>query len=580
MTALEISERERLLLGAALRPDAGAAISDWERWTSQIALEDAPYPELRLLTAVYANFSQIAPSYELPRKLKGKARATFIQNHLLAQASVPVIDELSKQCPVIVAKGLAMCARFDSWSARSMGDVDIHVPFSGLAAAAQVLVRDGWLPKYGMTLDSLVHRSAHRRDSWNFTKGTGDIDLHWRAASGASEHWLTQRMWDSAEQHVCYGRNVLLQSPDFAAATNIAHGFKYGTHGDAMQTIIDTAALLPICKAELLLPLVQRFGLLPCLQQLLTVMDDVGRSQSVSHLATPELARPKAAEQAVSPAIPPIARLAPETPLLSHPLAYRLWELRGRQPWLERLLLRMLGPFSKPLAPSQSFTDDYDLRDCDVIDRIGGPGWGWPEPEHTCFWTDRADARLLIPLQRVGDHLLLFSTAEKWTPNPGVDVFVNGSLATRIEAGGRLSELLHTIMVPKGLLFGPWVELSFRPSPYRGTGVETPEDYAFMRSLPARRLQVFEAADINALFSRQHIPDVHLKILTGEEPHASQFARIKAKVENSPFRGHAELPAGFDPYRYILLYADLLAAEIDPYEHYIAHGKKENRNWR
>ena len=101
-----------------------------------------------------------------------------------------------------------------------------------------------------------------------------------------------------------------------------------------------------------------------------------------------------------------------------------------------------------------------------------------------------------------------------------------------------------------------------------------------MRSLPARRLQVLEAADMNTLFGGQHIPDVHLKILTGEEPHASQFARIKAKVENSPFRGHAELPAGFDPYRYILLYADLLAAEIDPYEHYIAHGKKENRTWR
>ena len=168
-----------------------------------------------------------------------------------------------------------------------MGDVDIHVPTSGLAAAAQLLTREGWLPKYGMTLDLLVKRTVHRRDSWNFTKGTGDIDLHWRVTSGTSEKWLTQRMWESAEQHDCYGRKVLLQSPEFAAATNIAHGFKYGTHGDALQTVIDAAALLPICKAELLLPLVQRFGLLPCLQQLLTIMDDVGRSQPVSHLATP-----------------------------------------------------------------------------------------------------------------------------------------------------------------------------------------------------------------------------------------------------------------------------------------------------
>jgi hypothetical protein len=432
-----------------------------------------------------------------------------------------------------------------------------------------------------MTPDSLVNRTAHRRDSWNFTKGLGEMDLHWRVTSGASEKWLTRRMWDSAEQHVCYGRNVLLQSPEFATATVIAHGFKYGTHEDAMQTVIDAAALLPVCKAEQLLPLVQHFNLLPCLRQLLTIMEEVGRWQSVSHLVTPvaELAKPQATEQATIIANRSPTPLAPESSLLRHPLVYRLWESWGRNPWLERLLLRVLGPFSKPLAPPDSFISDYDLRDCQEIDRIGGPGWAWPEPDHTCFWADRADARLLIPLRRVGDHLLLFGLAEKWSPNPAVDVFANGSHAARIELRGGLSELLHCIIVPRSLLFGPWVELSFRPSPYRGTEVHAPEDYPFMRSLPARRLQVLEAADLNALLSGQYIPDVHLKILAGEEPHASQFARIKAKVENSPFREHADIPGDFDPYRYILLHADLLAAEIDPYEHYIAHGKKENRTW-
>jgi hypothetical protein len=97
--ASPFSDRERLLLGAALCPDPEIATASWERWASQMALEDAPYPELRLLTAVYANLSRIADQFRLPSKLKGKARATFIQNNLLARESLPTIEALSEKSP-------------------------------------------------------------------------------------------------------------------------------------------------------------------------------------------------------------------------------------------------------------------------------------------------------------------------------------------------------------------------------------------------------------------------------------------------------------------------------------------------
>src|SRR4051794_30993932 len=122
------SERENLLLRAALSPDADVAVSSWKDWAAQISLEDAPYPELRLLTAVYANLSRIAEHFKLPSKLKGKARATFIQNNLLARESLPAIEALDQKCPVLIAKGLAICVRFGAWSSRTMGDADIHVP--------------------------------------------------------------------------------------------------------------------------------------------------------------------------------------------------------------------------------------------------------------------------------------------------------------------------------------------------------------------------------------------------------------------------------------------------------------------
>ena len=84
MTALQLSRREEYLLDAALNPDAAVAAASWERWASEIQLEDAPYPELRLLTAVYAHLSRVAPALKLPSKLRGKARATFAANNMVS----------------------------------------------------------------------------------------------------------------------------------------------------------------------------------------------------------------------------------------------------------------------------------------------------------------------------------------------------------------------------------------------------------------------------------------------------------------------------------------------------------------
>ena len=120
MTTLQLSRQEERLLGAALDPDGAAAVANWEEWASQTRLEDAPYPELRLLTAVYAHLSRIAPSLKLPNKLRGKARATFTGNNMLAHGCLPIIEELSRDSPVVLAKGLAICIRFGAWASRAM----------------------------------------------------------------------------------------------------------------------------------------------------------------------------------------------------------------------------------------------------------------------------------------------------------------------------------------------------------------------------------------------------------------------------------------------------------------------------
>ena len=81
---MQFSRREEWLLCAALSPEGPIAASSWNEWASEIKLEDAPYPEFRLLPAVYANLNRVAPSLALPDKLRGVATYTFTKNHLLS----------------------------------------------------------------------------------------------------------------------------------------------------------------------------------------------------------------------------------------------------------------------------------------------------------------------------------------------------------------------------------------------------------------------------------------------------------------------------------------------------------------
>src|SRR5690349_2364607 len=120
MTEFRLSESEELLLKAALNPSVDIARQSWENWASQGAIENAPHHELRLLTAVYAHLSWIAPAFRLPNKLRGKAKAIFTRSNLLASATLPMINELGRHSPVMLTKGLAMCIRFGTWSSRPM----------------------------------------------------------------------------------------------------------------------------------------------------------------------------------------------------------------------------------------------------------------------------------------------------------------------------------------------------------------------------------------------------------------------------------------------------------------------------
>jgi hypothetical protein len=585
MTTLQLSQREEHLLVAALSPQGAVAAASWQEWVSQVKLEDAHYSEVRLLPAVYANLSRVGPSLKLAHKLRGNASYTFTKNLLLAQGCMPIIEELGRHSPVLLAKGIGICIRFDAWWSRAIRDVDIHVQRQSLDKVCDVLAQSGWIPKYGMTQASLVHRSSLRRDSWNFTKGALDLDIHWRVKSGPQENWLLTQMWASAEHAECFGRTLLLQSPELALITSLNHGFIAGDHGDALQAIVDTAWLLPLCRADPLIDLLSKSCMMEQFSDVILILQKIGPSETVSryHRRLFGVERNEAEEVtcAVGRGLSS-SRPQMEKEILRQPARYQLWEALGRSSRIERLLLRFTGPFSRPLTQPARFKDDYDLRDCEAMDRVAGPGWGWPEPGNTCFWSDRADARFLIPLRHTGDHLIVLGISENRfdSPNACINVFGNGIFLASINLRERLSTSEYCLVVPRWVLFGPWLELSLRPKPYLGEEAVSSGSYSLKRSLPVRRLRVLDMQQMSDFLSGDYVPQLYLTILKGQEPQASKFARIKQRMEHSRFRNAPEIPSDFDPVLYVVSHPDLLEHEVDPYEHLVKHGRHEGRLWR
>ena len=332
--------------------------------------------------------------------------------------------------------------------------------------------------------------------------------------------------------------------------------------------------------------LLNRTDLMVQCWDLFAMLEKLGLAELISRLS---VLRRSTSNTAVKPAlaqsrssIPAAARgRGTEAAVLRYPNLYRLWEALGRKARLERLLLRWTGPFSKPLAYSGAFKEDYDLRDCAVIDQVGGPGWGWPEPEHTCFWSDRADARLLIPLSDQSDHLIVLGIAEHRldSPNARIAVFASGSYLATFDFTARMATSEYCLFVPRHIIFGPWVEISLRPQPYLGENNDAPGGYSLSRSVPVRRLRVFDMRQMSDIFSGYSVPPLYFSILKEEEPQATKFARIRKRIEESPYRNASEIPTGFNPVLYVLSYPDLFEHEVDPYEHYMRHGIYEGREW-
>ena len=92
-------------------------------------------------------------------------------------------------------------------------------------------------------------------------------------------------MWESGEEVEYSGRTLLIQSAEFAVISSLNHGFLEGNRSDLLQTVVDSAWLLPVCKSDDLLRLLHKSELLEPFRVLINILDGVELSDCVSTMA-------------------------------------------------------------------------------------------------------------------------------------------------------------------------------------------------------------------------------------------------------------------------------------------------------
>ncbi|HET6390220.1 nucleotidyltransferase family protein [Hyphomicrobium sp.] len=222
-----------LLLQACLAPP-DAARAAWHRWLKNRELDDASWPEMRILAPLSGRLRTLDPDSTYRPRIEGLAKSHWTQTQFMLGETLPAIKALRKagiECMLI--KGAAGYAEgFGPTVRRLMGDVDILVRQEDGPRAAAVLTASGWESTNG---DSalLLKQLAPLRASSNYRRGVyGEVDLHTQAFHFCRrDSELESALWRDARSISFGGTDVCVPSSADSMVISLAHGVA-GADGD------------------------------------------------------------------------------------------------------------------------------------------------------------------------------------------------------------------------------------------------------------------------------------------------------------------------------------------------------------
>lgn len=222
-----------LLLQACLAPPEVARAA-WHRWLASRELDDASWPEMRLLAPLSARMRSLDPNSAYLPRIEGLAKSHWTQTQIMLGETLPAIKALRAagiECMLI--KGAAGYAEgFGPTVRRLMGDVDMLVRQEDGPRAVDALTAAGWEATNG---DSalLLRQLAPVRASSNYRRGVyGEVDLHTYAFHFCRrDEDLESALWRDSRLISFGGTDVRVPSSADSIAISLAHGVS-GRDGD------------------------------------------------------------------------------------------------------------------------------------------------------------------------------------------------------------------------------------------------------------------------------------------------------------------------------------------------------------
>lgn len=233
------------LLGAALNPDKCEAMHFLRDWLDENELDDASFPEHRLLAAVATRLGKEIETLPEYGRLVGIQRLNWTKSRMAIKDIRPILESFTNAgLKVVLLKGASRVALDPGeQKSRTSYDVDVLLASDEFTTGFDLLSAAGWKSARGESPIGLRARLSSVR-ARNFKKGKfGDLDLHRIAYKPENASVQDdQQLFKDASPVSYYGLPCFVPSAEERLAIAVAHGgLSADSHSD---WIVDCARII------------------------------------------------------------------------------------------------------------------------------------------------------------------------------------------------------------------------------------------------------------------------------------------------------------------------------------------------
>lgn len=248
------SEAQRLLIEICLNDDPHSLRESWEHWVVSVEIDHIEAASQRLLPLATERLTKagIGSGHSEWPRMRGMVRHAWTRNQVHVHRLAPLLARWDAAgLPHLLLKGLPLAFTvYPGPGARPMDDVDVLVPFTEGARAAQMLLDSGWRAL------SAIPSGAPGDMAWRALHGAGfaspdglQIDLHWNALEECGAPKADASFWERA---VPFATGPL-RSRQLCPADTLLHIITHGMRANPISSIrwiVDAMLLLRAGKVD------------------------------------------------------------------------------------------------------------------------------------------------------------------------------------------------------------------------------------------------------------------------------------------------------------------------------------------